>query len=288
MTPEAWHARGETVRVPEGDVFVVALAGPADALPVMVLHGFPTSSWDFEEAASLVAAHHRVVLFDFPGFGFSAKPARHAYSLFEQADVACVVAKALGLSRVILWAHDMGTSVAAELLARRERGLLPFEVASVVLMNGSVHMEMAKPTVGQRLLASPVGDVFARISRRAVFEAQMRRVFAKPPAAETLAGMWALLVRDDGKHRLPKTVGYMAERRRFTGRWIGALERLDVPTLVAWGERDPVAVLPIAERLAREIPDAKLVTWPDLGHYPQVEDPERVARTVLDFTRAQR
>lgn len=288
MTPDAWRARGETVRVPEGEVFVVTLPGPPDPLPVMVLHGFPTSSYDFEEAASRVAAHHRVVLFDFPGFGFSAKPPRHAYSLFEQADVACVVAKAHGLSRVILWAHDMGTSVAAELLARRERGLLPFEVGGLVLMNGSVHMEMASPTLGQRLLASPLGDAFARVSRRSVFEAQMRRVFAKTPAPETLAAMWTLVARDDGTRRLPTIIRYMAERRRFTSRWIGALERLDLPALIAWGEKDPVAVLAIAERLAREIPHAKLVTWPDLGHYPQVEDPERVARTVLDFTRAQR
>lgn len=159
------------------------------------------------------------------------------------------MAKARGLSRVILWAHDMGTSVAAKLLPPRECNLLPFEIAGLVLMNGSVHMEMAKPTLGERRLARPLGDAFARVSCRSVLGAQMRRVFAKPPTPETLGAMWTLIVR---------------------------------------GEKDPVAVLPIAERLAREIPGAKLVTWPDLGHYPQVEDPERGARTVLDFTQAQR
>lgn len=288
MTPEVWREHGETVRVPEGDVFVIDRRGRADALPIFVLHGFPTSSWDFAECVGSMGHDHRIVLFDFPGFGFSDKPANHAYSLFEQADVACAVAKAKGLSRVVLWAHDMGTSVAAELCARRERGLLPFEIATLVLMNGSVHMEMASLTVGQRLLASPAGKLFARLSRERVFQAQMRRVFAKPPRAEVLHAMWVLLSRGEGTQRLPTLVGYMAERRRFAHRWIGALDRLDVPTLIAWGERDPVAVLPIAERLAREIATATLVTWPDLGHYPQVEDPERVARTVLDFTRAQR
>ena len=94
---------------------------------------------------------------DFLGFGWSDKPPELAYSLFEQADATVAIAKALGLTRVHLWAHDMGTSVATELLARRERGNLPFEIASLVLMNGSVHIEMAQLTLGQRLLKTPLG-----------------------------------------------------------------------------------------------------------------------------------
>jgi pimeloyl-ACP methyl ester carboxylesterase len=95
--------------------------------------------------------------------------------------------------------------------------------------------------------------------------------------------MWSLLVREDGQLRLPAIIRYMEERVRFRGRWIGALGRLDIPTLIAWGELDPVAKLAIGERLASETPGADLVTWKDLGHYPQVEEPARVASTVYDF-----
>jgi pimeloyl-ACP methyl ester carboxylesterase len=177
----------------------------------------------------------------------------------------------------------MGTSVATELLARRERRLLPLEIESYVLMNGSVHIEMAHLTIGQQLLKSPLGAVFARLNSRATFKAQMRRVFAKPPADSELDGMWELVEREDGAARLPALIGYTEERARFRRRWVGALERCRLPALIAWGRRDPVAVMAIAEQLAREIPGAKLETWDELGHYPQVEDPERVAATVTAF-----
>lgn len=270
----------------DGAVFTVVLGAGGDAVPVVVLHGFPTSSWDFAAAAERVAAERPVLLFDFLGFGWSDKPAEHGYSLFEQADAACAVVAAAGHRRVHLWAHDMGTSVAAELLARRERGLLPFEVASLTLMNGSVHVEMASPTIAQRILLGPAGPTFARLSSRAVFFAQMRRVFARTPSDAELEGMWTLLCRADGRARLPQIIGYMRERARFRSRWIGALGRLDVPTLVAWGRKDPVAVVAIAERLGREIPGATVTYWPELGHYPQMEDPATVAVAVADFVSA--
>jgi pimeloyl-ACP methyl ester carboxylesterase len=82
---------------------------------------------------------------------------------------------------------------------------------------------------------------------------------------------------------MPALIRYTEERARHRRRWIGALERLDVPALVAWGRQDPVAVMPIADQLAHEIPGAERETWDDLGHYPQVEDPARVAAAVLGF-----
>jgi len=83
--------------------------------------------------------------------------------------------------------------------------------------------------------------------------------------------------------RTPSIIRYMDERDTFVRRWIGALERLDVPALVAWAAKDPVAVLAIGEQLASEIPGAEKVIWDDLGHYPQVEDPQRVAEAIRRF-----
>ena len=263
-------------------MFVVD-SGAGDRTPLLVLHGFPTSSWDFAGAVDALATERRVVTFDFLGFGYSDKPTHLAYSLMEQADVAIAVARASKLDRVHVWAHDMGTSVATELLARRERGLLPFAVETLVLMNGSVHIDMASLTIGQRLLRSPLGEVFARLNNRRSFKAQMRRVFGTPPREEDLDGMWTLLSRDKGARLMAKIIRYVGERSLFHGRWVGALERLDIPTLVAWGARDPVAVIAIAERLAKEIPKAELVLWPELGHYPQVEACQRVVQNVAAF-----
>src|SRR5262245_3623399 len=160
---EAWRDRGRMMATADGRVFCVdarPTSSDVDPCPVLVLHGFPTSSWDFAPLAEKLVARRRVVLFDFLGYGLSDKPVDYGYSLFEQTDVAQAVAKELKLERVHLFAHDMGTSVATELLARRERKNLPFEIASLTLMNGSVHIEMAHLTFGQQLLKSPVGNLF--------------------------------------------------------------------------------------------------------------------------------
>lgn len=281
---EEWRRRGRSVDTPDGRVWAVELGQErgGDA-PVLVLHGFPTSSWDFAAAIERVARTRRVVAFDFLGYGLSDKPREFAASLFEQADVAQLVARAFGITRAHVWAHDMGTSVATELCARRERGLLPFAMESLVLMNGSVHIELAHLTLGQQVLKSRLGPIFARLNTKLSFKAQMKRVFARPPSETELDAMWALVAREDGTALMPALIRYTEERARFRRRWIGALERLDLPAFVAWGARDPVAVLPIADALAREIPGCERVTWDDLGHYPQVEDPERVASAVTGF-----
>jgi pimeloyl-ACP methyl ester carboxylesterase len=280
-TTEEWKSGGRTLALPEGRIWAKEV-GSGDP-PVLVLHGFPTSSWDFAGVVASLAARHRVIVFDFLGYGFSDKPAKAAYSLFEQADVASAVTREFGVERAHVWAHDMGTSVATELLARRARGLLPFGIDSLILMNGSVFIEMAHLTLGQKILRTRWGPVFAALNTRRTFQRQMRRVFARAPSQAELDGMWDLIAREDGARRLPQLIGYVDEWYRFKGRWNDALARFDRPALVAWGKKDPVAVFAIAERLAHTLPEAKLVAWDDLGHYPQVEDPARVAATVEAF-----
>jgi pimeloyl-ACP methyl ester carboxylesterase len=283
IRPEEWRARGRLMDTLGGRIFALDAGGTGTGQAVLILHGFPTSSWDFADAAATLARDRRVILFDFLGFGFSEKPRDAAYSILEQADVAISVARQFGVKRAHVWAHDMGASVATELLARRERGLLPFDLVSAIVMNAGIHMEMSHPTIGQRLLVSPAGGFFARMARKPMFVAQMRRLFGRQPPADVLDGMWSLIAREDGAGLWPKTLSFMEERRRFRLRWIGALERVDVPVLIAWGAKDPVTRLAIAERLVRETPGADMIPWSDLGHYPHVEDPARVAAAVEAF-----
>lgn len=284
ITAEAWRQRGSMVETAAGRVFAVdaefGAGGDPRGLPLIVLHGFPTSSWDFAESLSVWPSARRVILLDFLGFGFSEKPDWFSYSLFEQADVFSELARHLGLSRVHIWAHDMGTSVLTELLARQERGLLPMTIESIVLMNGSVHIDMASLTVAQRVLASPLGSAFVRLNSRTVFAKQLARIVRRPLEKRAIDTMWALMTREEGLDRLPAIIGYLGERKRFVGRWVGALKRFERPALVAWGKHDPVAVSAIAQRLSEEIPTSRLHYFAELGHYPQVEGPREVAEVV--------
>lgn len=270
----AWEARGRFVASGPLRVFVVDLNEEcATGEAVLVLHGFPSSSLDFHRVTGAFGGR-RVLLFDAPGFGFSDKPQAGTYSLFEVADVACALARERGLTRVHLVVHDMGTSVACEILARRERGLLPFEVGSVLFFNGSVFVEMAHLTPSQRLLRTPLAAAFARVASFRAFTMQMGRICGVPLPDDELDAMWAALRRDDGHLRLPATIGYVDERERYRARWIPPLARLDLPVRILWGPLDTVAVLPIAERLAAMIPGARLSKLDGLGHYPMLEDPQ--------------
>jgi pimeloyl-ACP methyl ester carboxylesterase len=264
---------------------VFALAeGSGETL--LVLHGFPTSCHDFDEALPFLSEKMRVVMHDHPGFGLSDKPERYSYSLLEQTDIALGVWRAMGVERAHLIAHDYGTSIATEVVARRERGLLPFELLSVTLCNGSVHIELAQVTLIQKLLVYRLtGPAMQRLANPKLFARQMRRIVADPRTLDDkrIALMWEALQHRDGRLRTHRISQYHVERRRFWDRWIGALTRLDVPAHILWGRRDPIAVAAIAETLAGEIPNARLDWLDDLGHYPMVEAPERWARAVLDF-----
>lgn len=279
----SWRDRGRFLPIAGHSVFVID-AGPREAgRSVLMLHGFPTSSHDFHRMLPLVSAEHRVILLDFPGFGLSDKPIEYSYSLLEQAEVVAMLLRHLAVHRCQIVAHDMSTSIACELLARRERGLLPFEIESLVLMNGSVHIELARLTPSQRLLRTALAPLLVKAGTRRVFGLQMRRILGRQLPDADLDDMWCLIEHKDGARRLPQIIQYLDERTRFWHRWVGGLTRLDLPTRILWGPEDTVAVMAIGERLAQEIPGADLVRLTGLGHYPQLEDPERTGRAIVDF-----
>jgi pimeloyl-ACP methyl ester carboxylesterase len=274
----AWEARGGRHRVLGHDVFVVdcaPTAGESAGPPLLVLHGFPTSSHDWVRVLDALARQRRVMLLDFLGFGLSGKPDQR-YSLFEQADLVEGVARELGLGEVVLVSHDMGDSVAGEVLARSLDGTLPFDVTRRVLTNGSVYIGMAHLTDGQQLLLSLPDERLAEgLGHDALVDA-LRGTFA--PDSDVPDGYVRaaadLIVRDGGDRLLPRTIRYVEERHEHEGRWTGAIERHPAPLSIVWGDLDPVAVWPMAERLHEARPDATLVRLRGVGHYPMLEAPD--------------
>lgn len=278
----AWRARGRTITIGGREIFTVD-EGAGDP-PIVLLHGFPTSSFDWRACVDRVKQKRRVITLDFVGFGLSDKPEEFSYSLIEQADVVSIVLRDLGVRRAHVVAHDMGTSVAAELLARRRLDLLSFELSSVTLTNGSVYIEMAHLTPSQQLLRLPLlGGFFARASSYATFRLQVRRILGRPVAEDELRDMFDLILHNGGKPRLPQIIGYIDERSRFAERWTGHLRALDLPAMILWGVLDPVAVIGIGERLAREIPKARFERLADVGHFPPLEAPDVVSSHLERF-----
>lgn len=293
----SWHELGAIVPTPAGGVFVVDFAAPpgADDLePVVVLHGFPTSSMDWRDVLdALGRGRRRVVLFDFLGFGLSDKPDRH-YGIDLHADTTVAVLEALDIDRCVLVTHDMGDTVGGEVLARTmPQGSVPgdparptpppveLDVVARVVTNGSIYLDLAELTEGQkRLWALPderLGDELGALVGGEGLAVGLAKVFHpdhQPDAAQR-AALVASIEYNDGHLLMPRLIRYLDDRRRAEARYTGAIESHPSPLAILWAQQDPVAVAAMGAQLAERRSDAYLERLEGFGHYPMIEDPVR-------------
>jgi pimeloyl-ACP methyl ester carboxylesterase len=278
---QRWRDEGAIEEVLGRKLFVRRRGG-GDGVLLLFLHGFPSSSYDWRELLELRPAGEASLAFDFLGFGLSEKPRDHEYTLAWQADAAEELVRRAGSPSVFVVGHDMGTSVATELMARDLHGELGMNLAGALLFNGSMLLHLAKPTLGQNLLRSRLGPLFARLTSERSFRAQFSRVFspAHPLGAEEAADQWSLLTHGGGQRIAHRTINYMAEREHFTDRWHGAIRDWPGPLTFAWGLLDPVARTEVLDGLRALRPGAEAIELPDLAHYPQIEGPEQISAAL--------
>jgi len=116
---ERWRESGHFVAVGSQRIFCVdSDPGERSRPALLLIHGFPTASWDFAKLWPALAAEFRVLAADMLGFGFSSKPRRHRYSIDEQANIFETLLARRRIDRYHILAHDYGDTVAQELLAR--------------------------------------------------------------------------------------------------------------------------------------------------------------------------
>ncbi len=282
---DRWFRGGsrEPVRLPDGrtrDVFV-RVEGPEDGRWLTMLHGFPTCSYDFEPLVEpLTAAGHRLLLFDFLGFGDSDKP-REPYHYADQVAIVNALWEAHGVERTGVVAHDYGVSVAQELLASHGQ-----QLTRVSFMNGGLYPHLHRPIVIQRALKAPVlGALIARLSNERAFGRNMKSIFSDEhqPSDEELHELWLGVARRDGHRNYHRLIKYIDERRANADRWSAALERTDKPLQFVWGDADPISGAHMLDEVRRRLPRARIESRADIGHYPQLEDPAWVAGNLRDF-----
>jgi len=256
--------------------------GDAGGPVVTFLHGYPSSSLDvvpvLERLPSL-----RWVAPDLPGFGASAKPVDHPYSIHGAADAVEAVWAHLGVSSSVLLAHDYGVSVAQELLARQaeEAGAVP--VTGVVWSNGGLYSDLHRQTVGQKLLLDPEhGAAVAAAMDEAALAQGIRGTWGRrrPMTDAEMHEMWVALDHDGGVRQAHRLLHYVADRLAHGERWIGALESCPLPMRFVWGDLDPVSGGHVADRLEVRLPQVPLDRLTDVGHWPPLEAPDEVAAAV--------
>ena len=277
-------ATGRVIRMPRGGAVHVVEAG--DGPPVVHLHGNNTSS-----LSHLMLIEHstgvRSVLVDRPGSGLS-DPETFPRTEFRRHAVRFVteVLDVLGLdSAVLVGASGGGTWAVWCALDHPER------VRGLVMLGSVPLLPGARIPLGMRIVATPVlGDMLTRTLRPG--RRMLRRLMSDVGEEDTILRhpeLFESLV--DAAHDPVATAANVAEFRalltpfgtRSTTRLRpDDLRRLAVPTLMIWGDHDPVVPVADARAAAELIPDARLEVLP-AGHVPQLGNPERVARLVVGF-----
>lgn len=288
----SWEALGRYYQLCGYQIFVIDLlpSNKEAREPMLFLHGFPTSSYDFNCVIEEIRRDRRVIMVDLLGYGLSEKP-DVGYSIALQADIVIALIAALGLETISMFTHDMGDSVGGELLARQMEGEWSIEIVQRILTNGSIYIEMAHLSAGQELLLSLADEKLADagvITTESLVES-LRATHAKGSTISDLelAVQCEMITINQGHLLLARLIRYIEERRRYQSRYTGAIESHPSRLGVIWGAQDPIALLEMSTKLVSVCPQAQLRVIELAGHFPMLERPEELLAAFweLDYHR---
>jgi pimeloyl-ACP methyl ester carboxylesterase len=283
ITSQEWKSRGSVFKVAGHDVFCITSVNSSKPA-LLLIHGFPTSSWDWQYIWEGLSKDFFVIAPDMLGFGFSDKPAK-LYSIMEQADIMETVLAEFGVSRCHILAHDYGDTVAQELLARFNQGATSCELMSVCFLNGGLFPETHHARPIQKFLLSPLGFIATRLMGKKSFNKSFCAVFGKDtqPTDAELDEFWKIILYKDGQLNFHRLIRYMSERKQFRERWVSALQMTAIPLRVIDGADDPVSGVHMTERYRELVANPDVVLLEGIGHYPNTEAPKDVLAHYMTF-----
>jgi pimeloyl-ACP methyl ester carboxylesterase len=274
-----WIAENDTLVSRRGHRIAFRRRGAGPTL--LLLHGFPTWSYDYAEVASDLARDHDVITLDFLGYGASDKPNPYEYSVAESADIVEDLTAHLGVKSARLVIHDYGGIVGQELVDRANRGQLGFAIDSLIMLNCGIVYSAYRPTRSQKLLILPVvGKLLAsRVSAGRV-RSLLDAVRGSRLTDTEFDDLWLGMSRQNGQKLWHLLIKYNAERQVHHRRWEAALASWAGPLHLVWGPDDPVSGRHVLQQAVKVLPQATVTELAGVGHYPQSEAPQAVAAAV--------
>ena len=279
-----WKKLGNLISINDYDIFVCDTE-VEEKETIILIHGFPTSSWDWKDIWALLEKDYRLIAVDMLGFGFSDKPNPHKYSISEQADIIEKIISDKKLISYHILAHDYGDTVTQEILSRKNRKTSA-RCESVCFLNGGLFPETHKALLIQKILLSKLGWLVNKLATQKQFNNSMIRVFGPTtkPSKSELDNFWFLINYNKGRHIFHNLISYMSDRKENREKWIFALKTSKIPIALINGSIDPVSGSHMIERYKKLIGD---ITWlkelKNIGHYPQIEAPEEVSEYYKFF-----
>ena len=259
-------------------------AGPADAPPILLLHGLGATNASLLPCLSDLSRDHRVLAPDLPGFGQSAAPAA-SYTPAWYAAWVEAFQHAVGARRAVVLGNSLGGRVALE------AGLThPRSVRGLVLLTPSPAFRRLRQLVpAARLMRPELAHLPVRLNHRLVVES-IRGMFSDP---DRLSTSWYDAAADEcvrvfrsSAHRVSffsvARQIFLEEAHGRNGFW-DRLAGLEPPALFIWGDRDRLVPASFARHVTDALPLAHSVVLEDSGHVPQFEHPEATMALVRGF-----
>ena len=247
--------------------------------PVLLLHGWPTSSFLWREVMVPIARANRVVAVDLPGFGTSDKPLDVRYNFAFFGRVLDLFLARLGIDEVALAVHDLGGPIGLHWLLHG-----PGRVTKLALLNTLVYPEFSD-AVKEFIRACASPESSERLTSPSGLEEILRDGMADRSSLspETLAALLEPFHTPDSRRALA-AAGIGVERRGFIA-IAQKLPSLTVPVRIIYGERDRLLpdVTTTMARVRADVPQAEVTALPDRGHFVQFEAPEHVGELLARF-----
>lgn len=287
---EQWKADGHYFDYLGFDVFYrLEGSGP----PLLLIHGYPFNSWDWAPIWPTLVERFTVIAPDMLGMGFSDKPFRYGYSVHDHADMHEALLAHVGVDGCHIVAHDIGDSVAQELLVRHDGGQQSYgslRIESITWLNGGLFNEVYTPRPVQILLSqTPFGAVASRfrgiLLSGPMLDRSIDELFGPntKPSPRTRKLFNQILDYNDGKRVTHEVGRFVNDRRVHRNRWVRAMRETSVPMRLIDGPADPNSGRHMAERYRQIVPNPDVVLLDgDIGHWPQIEAPEAVLTYLLD------
>lgn len=283
-----WKSKGQYFTFKSKSIFYIQ-EGEDPCL--LIFHGYPYSSFDFNEIWEGLVSTHQVIAPDMLGMGFSDKPTDCDYSFEDHADMYTALLQHLNIKEVQILAHDLGNSVVQELIARDQEERNSFTIKSIAFLNGGLFMDVYKPRLIQRLLSQspkPIGKLLSRLMSKKSVDRATSEVFGidTKPSKELLQQFWEVLNYNNGKSIAYLMGRLVFDKVKYQTRWITAMQQTKIPMCFINGPSDPNSGIHMANRYKELIPNPNIVLLSkNIGHWPQLEAPQDVLEAYDNFTK---
>ncbi len=250
---------------------------------LLLLHDFGTNSYSYNHQLNELKEEYRVIAPDFIGFGLSDKPRSYYYSIFDQAQVIIHLLRTLKVTDFAVVCQGYGAAVFAEILSQIEAGRLNFRVRNIMLLNGSMTIELVSGKSPKDLISNTVNSGFSKISYSyALFKKYfgMSLADAKTLSDTDYSLFWSLLSERKGQKFIQFIDYCIVERKQFSKRWLKAYINAPCTIDLVWGANDPLSPLHFAEKLHQLLEGSNLHTVESCGHFPSLETPNTLIQKI--------